>query len=206
MLNFTELSTHISYILRNRGDISTMVGQWINQAYRDVWNELPVHTKEELATVALTADQNYVAVPSGTYAVQDVRYIDDTDDSETHLHRFPLRELNLVDIETENPTYYDVYGGNIYFDTNIPSSSDTLRILRIKAANTLSGTTTPSIPDDFESALISFAAAYGFRSCREMELAAQWLAIGKQQLATAMHIYDHEVMDYQIGLGVKFDD
>lgn len=204
MLTYTNLQAHVTHALGNRTDISTYVGEWINWAYKDVWNtcQMVFHNAEDISTGSCVAAQSYINVPSGTFAVLRVLVNGLT------LKKRPWEEHSKLPstLPSAAPTKYYLFGTKIYFDTS-PASTYAYSVYRIKELTALSaGSDTPSIPDAFEAPLISKAIAYGYRALNLPQEAAYWFNSAKIDIQMAIKPYQSDSEDYQVNIGVQFDD
>ena len=194
MLNYTTGSAYVTYALGNRTDISSYVGTWLNMAYRDIWEVMDAHSKEDISTGSLTIAQGYLAIPDGTYQIEQV-IVDDT-----ILDKEIWREYNKIeDFPSAKPTKYYVFGTKIYFDTK-PDDDYAYEIWRIKNPTDLSGTTSPDFPLYYETPWLARALYYGYQMLQMPQEAASWYQMSLEQLGRIRQQHWKENEDLQRGL------
>lgn len=203
MLTFTELKAHVTYIHGNRSDISTYVGVWVNWAYKWCWNKLQnrgMHAAEDVSTGNCVAAQKYIGVPSGTFAVLRVIV------NSVVLEKRPWDEYAKIQTwPSAAPTKYYIWGSSIFFDT-APDDTYAYSIYRIKNLTELSGASdTMSIPEAFETAVISQAAAYGYRALNLPQDFSTWFTSAKIDFDNAIKAYPEETEDAAWGIGFQND-
>ena len=204
MMTFTNLKVHVTHALGNRTDLTTYIDAWVNQAYRDIWNvcQMKFHNAEDISTGNCTSAQSYITVPSGTFAILRVLVNGVT------LEKRPWDEHSKLPstLTSGPPTKYYVFGTKIYFDTS-PASPYDYSVYRVKELTELSaGSDTPSLPNAFEGPLISKSIAYGYRALNMPTEASFWFNSAKIDLQMALKPYEQEFEDYQINIGVQFDN
>lgn len=197
MLTFANAKSHVTFVLGNRTDISTYVGRWINWAYQDCWNQLDLHQKEDISTGTCTIAQGYISIPSGTYQILRVVVND------VPLERREWREYtDIATFASAAPTKYYIFSTNIYFDTE-PDDDYAYSIYRYKNLTELSSdSSTASLPDAYEPALLSRAIAYGYRDLQMPQESAHWMSISQQQMDAAKQPHWRENADWNRGLRV----
>ncbi len=198
MNTYTNLQAQVTYNLGNRTDISTYVSRWVNWAYNDLWNVLDVRNKEATATGTVTSGTSYIAKPAGVGQILRM-----TVDGKP-LERREWREYSDITTFAEAaPTKYYLFSTNIYFDTE-PDDTYAYVLYYIKTFTALSaGSDTPSLPDDFEAALVTRATAYGYRDLQMPDEFAAWWNASEAQVAGLRQQYFKEVEDWNRGLRLE---
>lgn len=204
MLTFVNLKAHVTHALGNRTDVSTYVGQWVNWGYQHVWNRaiMQIHQAEDISTGNTTASTHYIGIPAGTFAVLRVIV------NNVVLEKRPWEEMAHypATLPTSAPTKYYVHGVNIYFDTD-PTSTYAYSVYRVKNLTALSADAdVPSLPDAFESPLLSQSIAYGYRALNLPQEASYWFNSAKIDLIEALKPYQQETEDFATGIGVQFQE
>lgn len=194
MMTLSALRTEILTAVGNRDDItSAQLNQFINWAYRFVWNRMPHHQKEDLDTsVTTTSGQQYVDLPANTYAVLTVRVDSQRLDKMSRTEYF-----NIESPDSGVPTRYWVMGTRLYFDTE-PDDEYDVEIFRIKRLTELSGDSdTLSLPDEvYETALVSQAIAYAWRHLNQPQVATLWFQNARIDIDEARRADQDEFDDY----------
>lgn len=211
MLTLSGLSTHVKYATGNRTDIDTLITTCINGAYRDIWNKLPVHAKEDVVTtngatppvtLATTAGVDYLSIPSGIFAINQV-IMDGTRLWQSDWRRY---SDSTTPHSSAKPTEYFIYGKKIYFNS-IPDAAYTIVLWVIKDAVALSGNSdVPDLPDAFEQALLSLSIGYTWRALNNAEKASSWLQTGYAQVNYAIMPYMHETGDQIMQIQMAYVD
>lgn len=141
------------------------VQDWINEAQSYIVRQANIPTANVTHSFSVTEGDNSYTLPSDFARIIDV-YIEDEEDV---LEEIALNEFDGLDPDDEGtPIVYIVIGSTMYFAPT-PDNSYTIKMRYYKLPTTMGATDTPSIPEQYEYLLESYALHKAFRRESDFE-------------------------------------
>jgi len=154
------LATYTTKVQNEVDDTSDRAKSVIEQAIKDTYQEIIrlvgekiIGTTEEPITA--TASQRYITPTNNFQDIKSVLWKNTSTDDYTLLERMTEEDYykEYINRDSGDPTQYYRNGSSIYFDI-APSTAGSFKVSGFVVQSDLSGSTTSTIPDRFDQAVI----------------------------------------------------
>jgi hypothetical protein len=185
LATYTEMVASVRNTLRDSEAVfitDAMIGEWINEAYRDICARLPLLRKDATGTTSTTGR---ITLPSDFISIQTLRIDDDSGET----FNTPVWVPDDIFLSYRNPdvipgaTLYRIFEGTI---ETWPQQEELEYFLEYtyKPAD-ISGSTEPLIPEELHVRLINYARAHAKYVEGELQEGDRYMALYVENLPLA---------------------